>query len=561
MRAAFLSGVAAAAGVFPVPPTCSVAPGGCAAAINAAIEACAGTGAPCAVQLTAGVYNLSAQSSSMLAVTGARDLSLLGAGVGMTTLLLETASSTVTVLASTRVTLSGFTIDSARPFFTLATVASVSGGVSTLSYDATSYLSDEARWPWLGFAQAVIGYDVANDRYSKGGIDDYWTDSPKPITYLTTTGTAASMTIPAVLPMGATLVVRHVVYGLNAVAAYNSDSINVLNVTVLSTPGMGVYTSNCSDTTLDGFIVTKAPGRPMSITADGVHFSNPRGTILVRQCVFDGQGDDGFNAPTIFIAIANVSSDRLTLTMAGRNGVATDPRGLFALGDAVNFFSRSSLVPNGPVGSVASLTSTTMLLALPLPTTVSQFDLINNPGSYATYVEISDTVFRNNRARGALLKQGNVLVTGCTFDHCTGSAMKTETDGCYWMEGHPVSNWTIAGNTITGCNYATATMPGDIEVDNSVPVFIGGVPTTTCTAVAGSPVQSGITISNNTFFQDAGSSAVAMYAAAGVRIEGNIVVRAPSTPVPAFDFGCEGCTDSAVNGNTCNGGACVVTGL
>ena len=48
-----------------------------------------------------------------------------------------------------------------------------------------------------------------------------------------------------------------------------------------------------------------------------------------------------------------------------------------------------------------------------------------------------------------------------------------------------------------------------------------------------------------------------------ILIAGNAVTRAAGTPVPAFDFGCGSgsCANSTAAGNSCDGGACVVSGL
>ena len=72
-----------------------------------------------------------------------------------------------------------------------------------------------------------------------------------------------------------------------------------------------------------------------------------------------------------------------------------------------------------------------------------------------------------------------------------------------------------------------------------------------------------VVIANNTFFEDAGSSAVSMFSAKGITVTGNVVTRAAGTPTPAFDFGCgaSSCSEAVVAGNACNGGACVVVGL
>ena len=149
-----------------------------------------------------------------------------------------------------------------------------------------------------------------------------------------------------------------------------------------------------------------------------------------------------------------------------------------------------------------------------------------------------------------------------TFDHTTGPAIKTETDGCYWFEGHPVSNWTVTNNTFIGCNYATAASPGDIYIDNAVPVFAGGVPTTQCAVFTGAPIHTQLTISNNIFVLDAGQAAVYASAAGEISVSGNVITRVGGTPTPPDgDLVGVGCTQTVAAGNTCNGGACVVRGL
>jgi hypothetical protein len=58
---------------------------------------------------------------------------------------------------------------------------------------------------------------------------------------------------------------------------------------------MGIYASLTSNIELSGVAVAKKAGRPMSITADAVHFSSCAGAIVIRDSLFEGQGDDGLN--------------------------------------------------------------------------------------------------------------------------------------------------------------------------------------------------------------------------------------------------------------------------
>ena len=541
----------AASLIVTVPPTCS-ADNSCVTALASAFNSCAAARVPCTIALSAGIYALSApRGSPWLSVNVAHDVAVIGAGPANTILMVADMSQTFVLFRCVNVSFAEFALDLPRPPFTLAHVRASATGVSTLDFDGAAYPIDTAAFPWLRACQAVIGYDLANGRMARGGVDDYFlTDSPL-ITY-SGKAPALTMSLPISLPVGADVIVRHQVYGFDAFTAHDSDYLAFRNVTIYAAGGVGLVTVNVSGIELDGFCVKKGAGRVMSTTADGFHAMNPRGgAIIVRRCMFEGQGDDGINTPTLYTDIESVSADRHTLTV--------ENTGIFAVGDSLNFFNRSSLLLLGN-GLVASLQSpATIALVDPLPAFVSRYDLINNAASYADYVEVTDTLFKDNRARGALLKSSNVYAARNVFDHTTGSAIETEVDGCYWYEGHPVRNWTVTNNTMIGCNYATASSPGDVYVNNAVPVFSGGVPTQQCVVFSAAPIHADVTITHNVFVQDAGQSAVFAYAVAGINVSGNSIRRTAGTP--EGDLIGVGCTQTQAVGNLCNGGACNVSGL
>ena len=547
--------------IVPVPPSCS-ASSSCLAALSAAFTTCAEARMPCTIALGAGVYALSAvPQTSWLQVTAAEDVAVVGAGPAATTLLAADLAHVVTLFRVRNVSFRELSLDMVRPPFTLAHVQASAAGVSTLSFDGGAYPIDESRFPWLSSCQAILQYNVSSGRPARGGVDDYFLPpAAKSIAY-SGAAPAQTMSIPVPLPVGADVIVRHQVYSMDAFTAVDSDAIALHNVTLLAAGGMGLLCSNVSGIDLDGFRIVKAAGRPMSITADGFHSSNSRGgAITVRRSVFEGQGDDGINVPTIYSDIESISADRRTLT-TGKDGALGDNFFIFVVGATLNFFNRSSLLPLG-TGVIAALAPpATVTLAAPLPAAVSLYDLVNNAGAYADYVEITDSLFKDNRARGALLKSSNVFCARNVFDHCTGAAIKTETDGCYWFEGHPVQNWTVTNNTFLGNNFATAACAGDVYVDNAVPTFAGGVPTTTCHVFSAQPVHSGLTITDNVFVLDAGQSAVYAYAAAGIDVSRNVVTRTAGPAPAAGDLVGIGCTGTSAAGNTCNGGACAISGL
>ena len=555
-----LGAASLASGQHVIPPSCSASLS-CTSMINAAIAAC-GVSA-CAIELEAGIYILEGvEYGPRITVSGARGLSITGAGDA--TVLLSNISNVFSVLSSENVLFSSFAVDMERVPFTFGQVSSTNATASTVDFDATStYRVELDRHPWLNRAQGVISFDVAKQRYGKG-TDIYALGDPIAITYPTPSGASAQLLINTSLPLDEWVVIRHQTYGYNAFDVVESSAIQITNVTLWAVAGMGVYTDQCTDIVLDGLRVEKKENRPMSITADGVHFSNSRGgDITLRNCLFEGQGDDGLNAPTLFQYILAIAGDRLSFQVGGR-GTSGAAVPFLKAGDTAQFFSRESLLPLGPPALVTSIGSNnTVILATPAPPNATVYSLINNAAEYASTLTVTDCTFRNNRARGALLKSSNVYAARNVFDGCTASAAKTETDGCYWFEGHPVSNWSFVDNKISEVNFWGG-LP-DIVIDNAVPVFKNGVPTTQCIpfsgAAPGAAVQRQLNISGNSIVQISGESPIGVYSTDGLELRGNIIVRENGVAVPPFDFQGYGVVNAVVVGNECDGRACKTSGL
>ena len=117
----------------------------------------------------------------------------------------------------------------------------------------------------------------------------------------------------------------------------------------------------------------------------------------------------------------------------------------------------------------------------------------------------------------------------------TSPALLTQSDGCYWMEGRPMANWTVRNNRIVGVNSWGPDF--DVRVNAEVAVFRDGVPTADCVSVSTPGVFANITVSGNTFVSlvspPAYGSATA-YAAIGVMFTGNRIYQ--SLPQGASDF-------------------------
>lgn len=415
-----------------IPPSCSSTLS-CTASLNAAISSCAGAPS-CAISLLPGTYLLEGpEYGPRVTINNAQSLSITGAGDA--TILVANISTLFSISSSAGVSFSSFAVDMERVPFTYGRVTSTSPASSTVTFDATSlYRVELGRHPWLSRAQAIISYDPVKQRFTRG-TDIYALDSPIPIQYLSPpSGPAAQLAVGAPLILNDWVVLRHQVYGYNAFTASACTGLAWTNVTLWGLAGMGIYTDSCSGIAIDGLRIEKRAGRPMSITADGVHFSNTRGgAITVRRSTFEGQGDDGLNAPTLFQFIVALAGDGRSFQVGGR-GVAGAAAPYLRAGDTAQFFARGTLLPLGAALVQSIGANHTVLLAAPgLPPGAGLYALVNDAQQYAGSLEVTDCVFRANRARGALLKQSNVLCARNLFEGMTASAAKTETDGCYWQ--------------------------------------------------------------------------------------------------------------------------------
>jgi hypothetical protein len=553
--------------VIPIPLSCTVF-GNCTSTLNAAISTCAGVPF-CTILLSAGEYALEGKTfSTLMSINGAENLAIVGAG-DSTVLIANDIGTFFAINGGSNISLSSFAVDMKRQPYTYgvvtASTATANGTASTITFDINDYPINVTQYGWLETAQGLMGWDPILRHPSVDNLDIYGTFSVS----FPPAAPGTLVVVAPYLPLNEHVILRHQIYAFNFVSAGLVSGISFTNVTLWSTAGMGFFTSRCSNVSLTGTRVVRKDSRPMSITADGAHIQDTQGgPVTFRGCVFEGQGDDGINVPTTFQDI--VSYDSVTnnaFQVGGRNAPILRP--LFGAKDTVNFYNRSSMAFLGSaiVASVDDNNTVHLSADSIVPIGVGLYTLVLSPRNFADYVEITDCIFRFNRARGALVKTSNAYIARNLFQGVSMSGIKTETDGCYWFEGRPVTNWTAINNTFDSCNYwgRESNGLGDISIDNSVPVDdAAGVPTTKCVHFMDSSmseVQHNLTISDNIFISAFNQSAMTIWSVRGLNITSNIVTTvsgAPRVSVPIIGYGV---VDSRSANNICDGIPCKTQGV
>lgn len=542
---------------FWVAPFCSEARN-CTAVLDEVFAQCvaADVAGWCIVQLSPGTYHMelaSARNPRGPAVNGGRRIRLQGAGANATLLMFADLAFAFDVAYTDGIIFADFSVDMVRVPYTLGRVAAVNGSWSTFTVDQDLYPTDAAtvaRYGFLNRAQALLGYVPSTERYTSPDV--YRLSDPIKVEY----NNESHMLVNMKMPLGAWVVVRHQVYVYNVFNFVWAKNVRIERVVLLAAGGMGLYADACTNMTLDGFEVRRkrfpsGAVRAMSITADGIHICNSAGgTVDVNRCVLEGQGDDGMNINTRFARIVNISADRKTLALSTRGA---NPGSYFWNGCGVVVFDGRTMVARGPVNArVVDFTATTIELDHALPSHIEQYDLIINEQGAVDRVTIRNSHFLNNRARGALVKQGNATIENNVFSGMTSPALLTQADGCYWMEGRPFANWVARNNSILGADIWGPHHA--IHVDAQVPVFENGAPTTRCVSVSTPGVYRGVELTHNHFVGRNPappyiSASAAVYAADGVAIRNNTVQT--TLPSGVQDFALHDCTHAVVAGNEC----------
>jgi parallel beta-helix repeat protein len=217
---------------------------------------------------------------------------------------------------------------------------------------------------------------------------------------------------------------------------------------------MGLVGARSRDVTLERFRVKIRPGtrRYLSTTADATHFSGCTGTITIRDCEFEGMGDDAVNIKSgLYLTIREIQGRDTALGQ--HNLKMQDPPNP---GDVLEVAHTDDLLPYATVTvkSVEMLEDNVHRLVFqdPLPQGVRVGDVVGN-ATLVPRVRIFNCRVSRNRARGFLLQTRDVIVEGCHFKDITSGGIWVMTEVVYFHESIGTRNVIVRFNTFENCNY------------------------------------------------------------------------------------------------------------
>ena len=497
-------------------------------------------------------------------IDGIDDLRLDGNG---SSLIFHGVQTTLAVIDSHRVTVSGLTVDFAVPTVIDATVtdAGVRHGRAfrVLSVPAcTPYRIDGSHVVWHGetspqgaeYWSGTDGLDytqVHDPREQRtyrvdhnplfdavASIDDLG-GGRLSIDYLTDE-----------VPTDAGLVyqMRRTTRDHPGMLVLESSDVTLSRSTVHFLHGFGLVAQLSRDVTIDHvtFQTPADSGRSSAGFADFLQFSAVAGDVVIRSCTFDGPHDDPVNIHGTYLRVIG-SPDARSLEVEYRHAETAGFPQFFA-GDEVAIIDADSLSPAGEPLTVAAVSGPsgrdgrhplrrmtvefTEPLAPALRSSQSALrSLVVENLTLAPRVTISDNVFRNVPTRGVLVtSRRRVLIEGNTFDRVTMPSIYVSGDAQEWYESGAVRNLTISRNEF---------------IDPAIPAIL--VAPTQPVLDPARPVHRGIVVRHNRF-RGVRGTIVDARSVAGLRFHDNDVAPAAvgrAIPSPAIRL--RGSTDAVVD--------------
>ena len=249
--------------------------------------------------------------------------------------------------------------------------------------------------------------------------------------------------------IGNYLVLRHSYRDHAGIFICNSNNVNLYDINIYHTAGLGVLSQYAGDLTFRNVNVVPNPvkNRYLSGHDDGFHYSNCKGQITIDHCEFAGLMDDPINVHGTSVRIMKViSGNKLRCKFMHEQSVGMT----WAIpDDKVGFIENESMqtVATGIVKSFTKIDNEVFDLEFQeaLPLGIKEGNALENL-SWTASVSITNSNFKSCRARGILITTpGKVVIENNIFES-SGAAILIAGDANAWYESGAVTDVLIQKN-------------------------------------------------------------------------------------------------------------------
>lgn len=262
------------------------------------------------------------------------------------------------------------------------------------------------------------------------------------------------------LKAGQRLCIRHTMYGPCAITLNDSDDTCLKNITMYSVPGFGVAVlPRCRNLTVDGLKIIPKEGRKNLFggNCDGIHLTGLCGNFVMKNCVFDGLGDDALNVHATAGTVTELIDERtVRCGYCKKTPDGKLPKRWCEKGDIIKAYDPVSMAQTGSFKVVSFENG--VLTFEGLSGDFKKGDTLQNM-TYAPSLLIDNCVVKNTRARGFLIQTSNVEIKNCKFFGMSSNAVKAAPCFSYWYEVGPTENFYMHDNVIEKCAFVNPSTP------------------------------------------------------------------------------------------------------
>ncbi len=313
------------------------------------------------------------------------------------------------------------------------------------------------------------------------------------------------------LTVGQTICVRHSSYGPVSIFIKNSDDTFIENLTIYSAGGMGIIVLPRSENLyLDNYnlVLPENSKRIMSGNCDGIHITGLCGKLTMKNCDFEGLGDDALN---IHSTAATVTAVDIENGIIKCNYCKKRPDGILSpdwcnKGDIITVLDPETCNKKGEFKVISF--EKDRLCYENLMGELKEGAILQNT-AFAASVEIKNCNIRNTRARAFVLQTENIEISDCKFYGMSLPAIQAAPDVRRWYEVGPVKNMSIHNNIFEKCGFVNDDCPVITVQDNHDKRGAGAL-----------GVHKNIVITKNVFKEKSGRC-IFVTSTDGVKISGN----------------------------------------
>lgn len=408
------------------------------------------------------------------------------------------------------ITLKNFAIDYQRPLITQGEFQLVSDTAIHLKIDKSQYpyqIADQKVW--------YLGEGWRSDHCYYNQVFDPHTGDIVPQTHDDPTGDfykhPAKEIAPGIIsfkgpfnwlfkPKARQIITMYnYIYAANTFQFSDCSGVAVKNITVYHGGSLCMYATSTYNIDIDSLniVARKSKKRLFSNIADGIHLKGCGGKITIKNCTYNGGGDDFINVHNMYGIVEQKITDK-KLQIKSFKGLHFAPNDTLWHIDIKN----GQRIATNQVTAIRLISGTNWNglfefdLKIKVPETLIAGDLIESAKWIPDVLIKNNRILKRNRGSGIRVTTPYKAVIENNYFNTAGHAILIEGDLTGWRESGALNNLVIRNNTFDNCLTSGSVTGGRWEWGEAV---IDIVPSVKPQSTDDKAFHHNITISDNRF--------------------------------------------------------------